>query len=380
MPLPSKTKLIEENALLNQRIRELEKSETERKRAEKLLRQSEEKYRLLADNISEHVWIMDLKLNLTYISPSVEKLYGYTPDEIKKLSMKTFFTAESYQKIIEAYSRELSLAIGNRPMPPSEGRHVIELEVNHKDGHKLWTENRVSFIRDENGNPTSILGETRDITERKRVQELLKKSEERYRTILEDIQEGYFEVDLAGNFTFFNETLCRVSGYSREELMGMNNRQYTDQEEQKRVYEAYHKVYITGTPLRELVWRIKTKGGVIKYIQGSISLLKDSSGQPTGFRGIARDITERKETEKLLQENEKRLYGITTHIPGVVFQFYAKDIGEYGISYVSERVSDIFEVPFETDLDSLFPIFFSHIHKEDLDRFTASVQNAVKEN
>ena len=189
MPLPSKTKLIEENALLNQRIRELEKSETERKRAEKLLRQSEEKYRLLADNISEHVWIMDLKLNITYISPSVEKLYGYTSDEIKKLSMKTFFTVESYQKIIEVYSRELSLAIGNRPMPPSEGRHVIELEVNHKDGHKLWTENRVSFIRDENGNPTSILGETRDITERKRVQELLKKSEERYRTILEDIQE-----------------------------------------------------------------------------------------------------------------------------------------------------------------------------------------------
>ncbi|HOG82438.1 MAG TPA: PAS domain S-box protein, partial [Smithellaceae bacterium] len=238
MPLPSKTKLIEENALLNQRIRELEKSETERKRAEKLLRQSEEKYRLLADNISEHVWIMDLKLNITYISPSVEKLYGYTSDEIKKLSMKTFFTVESYQKIIEVYSRKLSLATGNPPMTPSEGRQVMELEAYHKDGHKLWTENRVSFIRDENGNPTSILGETRDITERKRVQELLKKSEERYRTILEDIQEGYFEVDLAGNFTFFNETLCRVSGYSRKELMGMNNRQYTDQEEQKRVYEA----------------------------------------------------------------------------------------------------------------------------------------------
>ena len=137
MPLPSKTKLIEENALLNQRIRELEKSETERKRAEKLLRQSEEKYRLLADNISEHVWIMDLKLNITYISPSVEKLYGYTSDEIKKLSMKTFFTVESYQKIIEVYSRKLSLATGNPPMTPSEGRQVMELEAYHKDGHKL---------------------------------------------------------------------------------------------------------------------------------------------------------------------------------------------------------------------------------------------------
>ena len=378
MPVPSKTKLIEENALLDRRIQELEKSETERRRTEEMLRQSEERYRLLADNISEHVWIMDLKLNLTYISPSVEKLYGYTPDEIKKLSIKKFFTAESYQKIMEIYSRELSLATGNPPMPPSEGRHVVELEVNHKDGHQLWTENRLSFIRDENGNPTSILGETRDITERKLAQELLKKSEERYRTILEDIQEGYFEVDLAGNFTFFNDALCRASGYSREELMGMNNRQYTEQEEQKRVYQAYNTVFTTGEPIKELVWKIKRKDGVTRYIEGSISLLKDLSGKPTGFRGIARDITERKETEKLLQESEKRLHGITTHIPGVVFQFYAKAGGEYGVSYVSERVSDIFEVPLDTDVDALFPIFFSHIHKEDLDRFTASVQNAVE--
>lgn len=380
MPVPSRTKLIEDNALLSRRIRELEKSEMERSRAEELLRKSEEKYRLLADNISEHVWIMDLKLNLTYISPSVEKLYGYTPDEIKKLSMKTFFTAESYQKIMEVYSRELSLATGNPPMQFSEGRHVVELEVNHKDGHQLWTENRLSFIRDENGNPTSILGETRDITERKLAQELLKKSEERYRTILEDIQEGYFEVDLAGNFTFFNDALCRASGYSREELMGMNNRQYTEHEEQKRVYQAYNTVFTTGEPLKELVWKIRRKDGVTRYIEGSISLLKDLSGKPTGFRGIARDITERKETEKLLQESEKRLRGITTHIPGVVFQFYAKAGGEYGISYVSERVSDIFEVPLDTEMDALFPIFFSHIYKEDLDRFSSSVQNAVKSN
>ena len=380
MPVPSRAKLIEENALLDRRIQDLEKSETERRRAEEMLRQSEERYRLLANNISEHVWIMDLKLNLTYISPSVEKLYGYTPDEVKELNMKTLFTAESYQKIVEVYSKELSLVFGNSPPPPSGKPRVMELEAYHKDGHKLWIENRLSFIRDENGIPLSILGETRDITERKQAQELLKKSEERYRTILEDIQEGYFEVDLAGNFTFFNDTLCRVSGYSREELMGMNNRQYTDREELRKVYQAFNKVYVTGKANKELVWKLKRKDGVKRYIEGSISLLKDLSGKPTGFRGIARDITERMETEKLLQESEKRLHGIATHIPGVVFQFYAKAGGEYGISYVSERVADIFEVPFDTELDALFPIFFSHIHKEDLDRFTASIQNAVKSN
>ena len=65
-------------------------------------------------------------------------------------------------------------------------------------------------------------------------------------------------------------------------------------------------------------------------------------------------------------------------MPGVVFQFYAKDNGEYGISYVSERLSDLFEVPSDTELDALFPIFISRIKEEDLDRFAASVQNAVK--
>ncbi|MBP1710349.1 MAG: sensor hybrid histidine kinase, partial [Deltaproteobacteria bacterium] len=379
MPVPSRAKLIEENTLLDRRIQELEKSEKERRRAEEMLRQSEERYRLLANNISEHVWIMDLKLNLTYISPSVEKLYGYTPDEVQTLSMKKLFTEESYQIIVETYSKALSLAFGNPP-PLSGKPRVIELEAYHKDGHKLWTENRLSFIRDENGTPLSILGETRDITERKVAQELLTKSEERYRTILEDIQEGYFEVDLAGNFTFFNDTLCRVSGYSREELMGMNNRQYTYREELKKVYQAFHKVYTTGEANKELIWKLKRKDGVPRYIEGSISLLKDLSGQPTGFRGIVRDITERMKTEKLLQESEKRLHGITTHMPGVVFQFYAKDSGEYGISYVSERVADIFEVPLDMDMDSLFPVFFSRINKEDLDRFTASVQNAVKAN
>ena len=98
---------------------------------------------------------------------------------------------------------------------------------------------------------------------------------------LKDIQEGYFEVDLTGNFTFFNDTLCRVMGYSREELMGMNNRQYIEKEELKKVFQAYNKVYKTGEPNRELSWRITRKDGTKRYIEGSISLLKDSSGNPS---------------------------------------------------------------------------------------------------
>jgi PAS domain S-box-containing protein len=108
------------------------------------------------------------------------------------------------------------------------------------------------------------------------------------------MQEGYFEVDLSGNYTFFNDSLCRIHGYTREELMGMNNRQYADKETAKKIYQAYNRVYETGEHLKEIDWQITTKDGTKRYIEASASLLKDSSGKPIGFRGVIRDITERK--------------------------------------------------------------------------------------
>ena len=154
---------------------------------------------------------------------------------------------------------------------------------------------------------------------RKKAEETLRHSEERYKTILENIEEGYFEVDLAGNLTFFNDTLCRVLGYPREELMGMNNRQYTEKEEFKKVFQAYNKIYKTGEPNREFGQQIIRKNGIKRYIEGSISLLKDSSGRPKGFRGIAHDITERKQAEDLLKQRETQYRLLAYHMKDYVW-------------------------------------------------------------
>ena len=137
-------------------------------------------------------------------------------------------------------------------------------------------------------------------SQREAVLEALRQSEEKYRSILETIQEGYFEVDFAGNFTFFNDSLCRNLGYSKEELMGMNNRQYTDKEHSKKLFQAFNKVYNTGEPTEGFDWQIIRKDGTKRSIEASVSLQKDSSGKPTGFRGIARDVTERKQAEEKL--------------------------------------------------------------------------------
>ena len=88
--------------------------------------------------------------------------------------------------------------------------------------------------------------------ERKRTEGELRESEEKYRNILENIEDGYFEVDLAGNMTFFNPSLCRILGYPREEMPGMNNRVFMDAENAKKVFQAFNEVYETGIPSKGL--------------------------------------------------------------------------------------------------------------------------------
>jgi PAS domain S-box-containing protein len=147
----------------------------------------------------------------------------------------------------------------------------------------------------------------------------LKKSEEKYRTILENIEEGYYEVDLAGNFTFFNDSIQKILGYGRDELMGMNNRQYTNRENAKTLYQAFNKVYTTGTPTKEFDWKIIRKDRSERYVEASVSLLKGSEGEPIGFRGIVRDITERKEAEEALRESKEKYRLLVDHAHDGIF-------------------------------------------------------------
>lgn len=175
-----------------------------------------------------------------------------------------------------------------------------ELQSAHDDLEKRVDE-RTSALQE------AIESLQKEISERRRIEEALRQSEEKYRTILENVEDGYYEADLAGNLTFFNDSMCRISGIPREELMGMNDRQYTDQENAGKVYQAFNKVYRTGEPLRECDWKIIRKDGSKGYVEASISLQKDSSGKPIGFRGLVRDITERKCAEEALHTSEAQL-------------------------------------------------------------------------
>lgn len=137
-------------------------------------------------------------------------------------------------------------------------------------------------------------------------QKALRESEEKYRTILEGIEDGYYEVDRTGDLTFFNDALCRILGYPLSELLGMNYRAFMDTKNAQKVFETFNHVFTTGEPSRGFDWVTVKKDGTKCHLDASVSMIVDSSGKPTGFRGIARDRTAARQAEKILRESEEK--------------------------------------------------------------------------
>jgi PAS domain S-box-containing protein len=149
---------------------------------------------------------------------------------------------------------------------------------------------------------------------RKRADEALRTSEEKYRTILESIEDGYYEVDLGGNLTFFNDPVCKLHGYSPEELKGMNNRTYMDPDVARNVHQEFNKVFRTGEPSGEFSYAINRRDGEKRYVEASISLVRTPEGEPGGFRGIIRDVTERRRLKESFERSMVEFLSIVSRV------------------------------------------------------------------
>jgi len=271
---------------------------TERKQAEAALRTEKQRFQTLSENAPFGMVMIDQDGTFRYINPKFRELFGYDLTDIpngKTWFKKAYPEATYRHHVFSAWKQDL------KSFKPGEKGSKI-FTVTCKDG----TEKIINFIPVQLETGEDLMA-CEDITERKRAEAALRESEEKYRTILHSIEEFYYEVDLAGNLTFFNESMIKNLGYTREELTGMNNRQYMSEGTSNLVFQTFNEVYKTGIPKKAFEWELINKDGTKRFVEVSVSLMRNEKGQPKGFYGIARDVTERKQAEEQLRHHEQQM-------------------------------------------------------------------------
>jgi PAS domain S-box-containing protein len=267
---------------------------TDRKLAEQAMRESEQKYRALFEGSKEPIFIIAKDGTFVDTNKAMVELLGYDSKEdlLKVDSMeRIYFDPEDHIKIQEMLSRQ-------------DYVKDVEKELRRKDGGRIYTLLTASTRKDSKGNVIGYRGTLQDITGRKLAEEALRESEERYRNILDSIQDSYSEIDLGGNFTFVNNATSRHLGYTKEELIGMNYHKYSIGENAKTIKKLYTDVFKTGKSVEVVEQELTGKDGTVGTYEISISLIRDAEGKPTGFRQSSRDVTQRKQAEQALRESE----------------------------------------------------------------------------
>jgi len=272
-------------------------------RSREAIRQSEESKRLLLQAAGEGIFGVDTIGQTTFVNPAAQRMLGFFEEEMLGQSAHTLI--HHSHKDGSNYPKE------DCPMYAS----YTKATENRVTEEVLWRKDGSSFPVDYFSSPIirdgRIMGAVvvfTDITERKKTEEALYRSEERYRIIIEQMEDGYFETDLSGNFTFVNNAESRNLGYTREELIGMNNQHYVDEINRKKLDNLFIEVYQTGIPIKAYALELIKKDGAKAYNEISVTLIRNVEGKPIGFRGISRDITERKRSEEALHRSETKFH------------------------------------------------------------------------
>ncbi len=287
---------------------------SERKHAEEALKESEEKYRLLAENSEDVIFTLDMNLRYTYISPSVKTLRGFAVSEIIGRSIAESLKPESLTLAQKTLSEELALEKGkNRGRRPAK---MIELEMLCRDGSTVWTEVKTSFLRDKEKKPVGILGVTRDISGRRQAERALRESEQHLKAIFESNANPIVVYDAKGFPQYLNPAFTEVFGWTLDELEGRPIPFVT--EDEKRVTAAkIEEIYTHGRPVKFATKRLTKDGDTLEVIVGA-ALIKGFEGKGKGMVVNLTDISEQKKLETQLRQAQKmesigRLAGGVAH-------------------------------------------------------------------
>ena len=293
----SKKQLIGELDRLHQRHTQLE---TDSKGVAAALSESEKRYRRITEAITDYIFtvkVADGHPAETHHGPTCEAVTGYTAEEFNAdpFLWIRMVPAED-QDIIRAQASEA--LSGHDPEP-------IEHRIIRKDGQIRWVSNSLVPTSDGQGNLVSYDGLLRDITNRKIAEETLRESEERYRHLVETMNEGLAMADQDYVFTFVNERLCEMLGYSREEMLGRHLVEFVHEDYKDFMQDQMGRRQRGEARSYEIDWR--AKDGQRVYTLISPKGFYDANGQLTGSLGVLTDITDRKRAEEALQKAHAEL-------------------------------------------------------------------------
>jgi PAS domain S-box-containing protein len=275
---------------------------TSRKQMEKDLMDMKALFNSVLESLPQSIFCKDKDGVFTYANKAFCEAMGKQLDEIIG------------KADIDLYPQELAEKYRSDDARVIETRGVIDMveENVSTEGTKTFVQVVKAPRYDFKGEVAGVQGIFWDVTERKQIEGALKESEEKYRSILENIEDGYYEVALNGDLIFFNDPVARILGYSQEECFGLNHKRYVRPDLLSDVQGAFNNVYRTAEPIREFAYEINRKDGSRGFVETSISLIKDMDGEATGFRGILRDVTDRRQAEAAMERSLKEFFELVS--------------------------------------------------------------------
>ena len=256
------------------------------------LRESEERHRLVEENMPGAIAILNLeeRQRFTYVSPSILALKGFTTEEVLSKPLSQLVTPESLHRLIRVYQENMAAEASRGGSAPANS-YVVELKEFKKDGTLVWIEDRMSLLKDREGNPYGIISVLQDITERKNAEEALRINEEKYRMLLEFAADAFFHCDSAGNLLTVNNKAVELMGYTKEELLEMSFHRLFSEDSLTRNPFSYETLTDGGNLKEER--EITRKDGRTVPVEMNSKLMPDGT-----YQSFFRDITQRKTAEE----------------------------------------------------------------------------------
>src|SRR5918997_3018286 len=268
---------------------------TERRRTEEMLGEAEQKYRTLVERIPAIIYVQEPSdpNRTTYVSPQYEATLGYPLEQ-------DLGDPDHWVKIMHPEDRERVLAEDRRTDETGEP-FKVEYRLFARDGRVVWIRDEATLVRDEEGSPLYWLGIQLDVTDQKRAKDALRESEERFRSSFRDAAIGMALVATDGRWLQVNRALCRIVGYSEEELLGKSFQDITYPEDLEADLNQIRRTLAGEIETYQMEKRYLHKGGSVVWGLLSVSLVHDEGGEPLYFVAQIQDITERKMLEEQLE-------------------------------------------------------------------------------